>query len=168
MVESDTQTMLDSIGQDIGHTDWNDFCSWSASASADEMARADERLLLSRALDPVRGTRTTARDMVNLLRLIWTDQAGPAGACARVRTVMGKQLARHRVASGFRSPVRVAAKSGGLLGMIRNEIGVISYPDGHQYAAAVFTRSPLGSDDAKINGAIGAATARAVAMLRDA
>lgn len=168
VVEWDLKTMLDSVGQDVGHADWEDFFHWSAGASADEAARADERVLASRALDPARGTRTTARDMVDLLQLIWTDQAGPAAACARVRTVMGRQLTRHRIASGFRRPVRVAAKSGSLLGVVRNEIGVVSYPDGRRYAAAVFTRSPLGSDDAGINRAIGAAAARAVAALRAA
>ncbi len=48
-----------------------------------------------------------------------------------------------------------------------NEVGVISYPNGRRYAAAVFTRSRPGSDDAAINAAIGAAAARAVAALRE-
>ena len=39
------------------------------------------------------------------------------------------------------------------------------YPGGQQYAAAVFTRSQPGADDAAINRAIGAAAARAVAVL---
>jgi len=80
---------------------------------------------------------------------------------------MGRQLTQQRIASGFRPPVRVTAKSGSLLGVVRNEIGVISYPDGRRYAAAVFTRSPPGSDEVSINAAIGIATARAVAALRE-
>jgi beta-lactamase class A len=80
---------------------------------------------------------------------------------------MARQLTRHRIASGFRPPVRLAATSGGLAGVVRNEVGVISYPDGRRYAAAVFTRSRPGSDDAAINAAIGAAAARAVAALRE-
>jgi hypothetical protein len=45
--------------------------AWSADASAQELARADERLLSARALAPEgEGTRTTPRDMVRLLRLI--------------------------------------------------------------------------------------------------
>ncbi|WP_268982587.1 serine hydrolase [Streptomyces sp. HF10] len=115
--------------------------------------------------DPGVGTRTTARDMVRLLRLLWSGQAGPAEACARVRAVMGRQLTRHRIASGFRTPVRVAAKSGGLAGIVRDEVGVVSYPDGRRYAAAVFTRSSAGADDAAINAAIGTATAHAIASL---
>ncbi|MDX6351464.1 MAG: beta-lactamase class [Streptomyces sp.] len=60
----------------------------------------------------------------------------------------------------------MAAKSGGLAGVVRNEVGVIAYPDGRRYAAAVFTRSRPGSDEAPINAAIGAAAARAVSALR--
>ncbi|MEW2622985.1 serine hydrolase [Streptomyces sp. NPDC048106] len=167
VIKSDLHTMLDSIGQDVGCASWKDSLAWAAGASADEVARADERLLASRALDPSQGTRTTPRDMVDLLRLIWTDQAGPAAACARVRAVMARQLTRHRIASGFRLPVRVAAKSGSLVGVIRNEIGVVSYPDGRRYAVAVFTRSPPGADDATISRAIGTATAQAITALQD-
>lgn len=129
VLKSDLQTMLDSIGQDIGCAGWKDSVDWASSASAEELARADEQLFASRALDPLQGTRTTPRDMADLVRLIWTDQAGPVAACERVRAVMARQLTRHRIASGFRSPVRVAAKSGSLVGVVRNEIGVISYPD---------------------------------------
>ena len=157
VVRSDLRTMLDSIGQDL--------VDWSGRASAAESAGADEKLPGVRALTPGAGTSTTARDMVRLLRLLWSGQAGPAAACARVRAVMGRQLTRHRIASGFRTPVRVAVKSGGLAGIVRNEVGVVSYPDGRQYAAAVFTRSRPGADDAAINAAIGAATAHAVASL---
>ncbi|MFF0297294.1 serine hydrolase [Kitasatospora sp. NPDC004614] len=164
-VTADLRTMLDTIGEDLGRADWADLQTWAAGAPAEEVARADAELPGVRAMDPSRGTRTTPRDMAALLRLIWTDQAGPAAACARVREVMGQQLTRHRIAGGFRPPVRVAAKSGSLLGIPRNEIGVVSFPDGRQYAAAVFTRSLPGADDAAINRAIGTATARAVAAL---
>ncbi len=165
VVEFDLMTMLDSIGQDLGHAGWRDLVSWSASAPADESARVDARLPAVRALDPRIGTRTCPRDMVTLLELVWSGQAGPPEACERVRATMARQLTRHRIASAFRPPVRVAAKSGSLVGVVRNEIGVISYPDGRRYAAAVFTRSRPGSDDAAINTAIAAATAHAVATL---
>ncbi|MEV7211720.1 serine hydrolase [Kitasatospora cineracea] len=167
VIESDLRTMLDFIGEDLGRAGWKDLLAWAADASEDETAQADERLPTTRALDPLRGTRTTPRDMAELLRLIWTDRAGPAAACARVRDVMAMQLTRNRIASGFRLPVRVAAKSGSLLGVVRNEIGVVSCPDGRRYAAAVFTRSRPDSDDAAISRAIGAATAQAVTALRD-
>jgi beta-lactamase class A len=59
--------------------------------------------------------------------------------------------------------VRVSAKSGGLVGIIRNEVGVIEYPDGQGYAAAVFTQARNETpDDAAINAAIGSAAVAAV------
>lgn len=93
---------------------------------------------------------------------------GLTAACQRVRTLMARQLARHRLASAFRLPVQVAARSGSLLGVVRNEIGVISYPDGRQYAAAVFTRSRPGADDFAISLAIGTAASQAVTALHGA
>ncbi|MGH7758546.1 MAG: serine hydrolase [Candidatus Dormibacteria bacterium] len=86
------------------------------------------------------GTRTTARETVALLQVIWTDRAGPTAACARVRTLMAQQLTRHRIASGFAPPVIVAAKGGGLMGIVRNEAAVVRFPDGTAFAVAVFTR----------------------------
>jgi Beta-lactamase enzyme family len=63
--------------------------------------------------------------MATLLRLIWRDEAGPAEACAQVRRMMARQVTRQRLALGFpRAGVQVAAKSGSLLGVIRNEVGV--------------------------------------------
>ncbi|WP_052509412.1 serine hydrolase [Kitasatospora griseola] len=114
LVTSDLRTMLDTIGEDLGRADWADLQSWAAGASAADQVWVDEQLPTVRAMDPSRGTRTTPRDMVALLRLIWTDRAGPAAACARVRGAMARQLTRHRIGSGFRPPVRVAAKSGSL------------------------------------------------------
>jgi hypothetical protein len=63
---------------------------------------------------------------VRLLQGIWTDTAAEAAACASVRRAMGQQLTRHRIASGFGPDVKVAAKSGGLMGLVRNEAGVMS------------------------------------------
>ncbi|QLJ06288.1 serine hydrolase [Streptomyces sp. NEAU-sy36] len=94
--------------------------------------------------------------------MIRSGQAGTADARARVRGLMTRRLTRHRTPSAFRAPARVAAKSGGLAGIVRNEAGAVSFPDGRRYAAAVFTRSRPGSDGATVNAAIGAATARAI------
>jgi beta-lactamase class A len=59
----------------------------------------------------------------------------------------------------------VAAKSGGLIGVIRNEIGVITTGSGRRYAAAVFTQAHPGANDATVNAVIGSAAAMAVAAL---
>lgn len=105
--------------------------------------------------------------MATLLRLIWLDQAGPPEACQRVRQLMRRQLTRHRLAAAFPAPAVVAAKSGSRAGVVRVQAGVIEYPGGRGYAAAVFAqaRRPW-QDDAAINAAIGAAAAAAVSRLR--
>jgi beta-lactamase class A len=123
-------------------------------------------MLACAALNPTVTTRTTARDMATLLRLIWTDQAGPPPACERIRQLMGQQLTKHRLAAGFRPPARVAAKSGSLVGVVRNEVGVIEYPDGRSYFAAIFCRARQPwQNDAAINAVIGTAAATAVSAL---
>lgn len=88
----------------------------------------------SAALDSHRGSYTTAEDMARLLTSVWSDDASTPAVCARVRTLMGQQLTRHRIASGFGPTVDVAAESGGLMGRVRNEIGVVTGPDGTSVA----------------------------------
>jgi beta-lactamase class A len=108
-------------------------------------ARLDEPGLLGRlrALDPDRTGRSTPREMARLMGMIWTDAAAPAAECAQMRRLLGLQVWPHRLASGFPfDEVRVAGKTG-TLPTIRNEIGVVEYPDGGCYAVAVFTRSTV-------------------------
>ena len=89
-----------------------------------------------RALDPDHTNRGTARDLTTLLRHVWRHDD-----CAPIRRVMSLQVWPHRLASGFPfDDVRVAGKTG-TLPTVRNEIGVVEYPDGGRYAVAVFTRS---------------------------
>ncbi|MBU2665865.1 class A beta-lactamase-related serine hydrolase [Actinoplanes bogorensis] len=141
-IVDDLRTMLDTMAAEVG------FANYAA------LARSDAAHDLSRtaALDPARGSHTTAADTVRLLRTVWADPAaGP------VREAMAQQLTRHRIATGFGPRVRVAAKSGGLMGVVRNEAGVVTRPGGDSYAVAVFTRRPPGvtTDPARIDAAIG-------------
>ncbi len=111
---------------------------------------------------------TTARDQTMLLRAIWDDTAAPPSACERVRWAMERQLSRDRLAAGFGTGTEVAAKSGGFLGVWRNEVGVVRFADGTAYAVAVFARAdrpPL--DPFSVNAAIGEAAVAAVDALRD-
>jgi beta-lactamase class A len=159
--------MVDSIAHDAGLADWRALTAWSSTGlSEPEQRRVDGLVRASAELDPRRATRTTPRDMCRLLRLIWTDQAGDAGACARIRNHLSHQLTRHRLAAG--SPTsQVSAKSGGLVGVIRNEIGVIREPNGQTFYVAVFTRADEGAIGSRIDAAIGQAAALAIAELRD-
>jgi beta-lactamase class A len=166
VLASGLRTLVDSIGAAAGCGDWAGLTLWNSQPhSPEEEAEASRRVRESAALDAARTNRTTPRDMARLLRLIWADAAGPPAACARIRQTMAQQLTRHRLASGFRPPARVAAKSGGLIGVIRNEIGVITTGSGRRYAAAVFTQAHPGANDATVNAVIGSAAAMAVAAL---
>nr|WP_116209156.1 serine hydrolase [Streptomyces olivoreticuli] len=94
-----------------------------------------------RALDPARTNRSTPRDMTRLLAAVWRDEACAPEHCAAVRRLLGLQVWPHRMASGFPfDDVHVAGKTGSLP-TVRNEVGVIEYPDGGRYAVAVFTRA---------------------------
>lgn len=168
VIVADVRTAIDSIGIAGGFSGWDAMSAWASEPhSESEERRIDQLLMEADALTPERATRTTPRDMVTLLQLIWTDQAGPAQACRRVRQLMSQQLTKHRLAAAFPPPARVSAKSGSLVGIIRNEVGVIEYPDGAAYGAAVFTQvSELGQAAAQIDRAIGAAAAAAVSELR--
>ncbi|MEV4223071.1 MULTISPECIES: serine hydrolase [Nonomuraea] len=116
--------------------------------------------------DPERTTSSTPRETTALLAAIWRDEAGPPEACAEVRTIMGNQIWPHRLAAGFGDEVRVSGKTGTLWG-IRNEAGVVEYPDGGRYAVAVFLRTTsLGGRDPEADAAIGRAARHAVDRLR--
>ncbi|MFD5803952.1 serine hydrolase [Streptomyces sp. NPDC127020] len=94
-----------------------------------------------RALDPARTNRSTPRDMTRLLSAVWRDEACPPEYGAAMRRIMGLQVWPHRLASGFPfDDVHVAGKTGSLP-TLRNEVGVVEYPDGGRYAVAVFTRT---------------------------
>ncbi|MFF0218364.1 serine hydrolase [Streptomyces vinaceus] len=132
-------------------------------------ALADPQVLARlRALDPARGNRSTPRDMTRLLTAVWRDEAGctPEHGAA-IRRLLGLQVWPHRMAAGFPfDDVHVAGKTGSLP-TVRNEVGVVEYPDGGRYAVAVFTRaaSPAATLPAA-DAVIGTAARIAVDALR--
>ncbi len=105
--------------------------------------------------------------MTALLAAIWHDEAGPASACAEVRDIMGQQVWQHRLVSGFPEPgVRLAGKTGTDF-PVRNEAGVIEYPDGRRYAVGVFLRTSTAATRQPLaDRAIGRAARAAVDHLR--
>lgn len=116
--------------------------------------------------DPERTISSTPREITRLLGAIWTDQAAPAAACMSLRELMSRQIWPHRLGSGFPDEVSIAAKTGTLDG-IRNEAGVVTYPDGRHFAVAVFTRTDKFAERApRIDAAIGKSARIAVDYLR--
>lgn len=120
-----------------------------------------------RALDPRRSNHSTPREMTRLLASVWRDEAAGPVHCAAMRRLLGLQVWPHRMASGFPfDDVHVAGKTGSAP-TLRNEVGVVEYPDGGRYAVAVFTRA--GSPAAALPAAdavIGTAARLAVEALR--
>lgn len=167
VIVNDLHTMIDSIAQAAGFSDWDAMTAWAQTPQpAAEDAAVQERMRAAAAMRAQTATHTTARDMCLLLRMIWSDRAAPPEGCRRIRSVMARQLTRHRLAAAFPSPARVSAKSGSLLGVYRNEVGVIEYPDGRWYTAAVFTQATEASHgEVAINTAIGQSAERAVTWL---
>jgi beta-lactamase class A len=158
-VLNDMTTSARRVALELGFPDERDLDS--------RLAVADPEAVRSLAwLDPARSNATTARDATTLLGAVWSDQAGPAAACALVREMMTHQQNTQRLVSGFPDDVAVASKTG-TLPSVRNEAGVVTYPDGQSYAIAIFTRTEsLAQRDARLDAAIGQAAAIAIAALR--
>ena len=140
----------------------------AADSDLDEMftGATAEQILALDAVHPVKTSHSTPRDVTTLLNALWTDTAAPADACRQAREIMAQQIWPHRLTSGFPADVRIAAKTG-TLPTWRNEAGVVTYPDGRQYAVAVFTRATSLIDrQPRVDGSIGQAAFAAVEHLR--
>lgn len=171
VIRSDLRSLLDEVAGELGSSSYRELLeAQSGRAGPDALARSTDqgRLEALAALDPARASRTTARDMTRFLAAVWRDAGAPPAACAALREVMGQQVTR-RFEVAVPDGGRLAAKSGGLFGRIRNEIGVVTDRDGQPYAVAVFTRAhrPF-AGTAEINAAIGRTARLAVEFLRRA
>lgn len=129
---------------------------------------ATEHWLKIRTLDPKRTNRSTPAETTALLAALWREEGLPASACAEARRILGLQVWSHRLRRGFPDEVTVSGKTG-TLPFIRNESGVVEFPDGGRYAVAVFLRTPSPrSIDPRADDAIADLAAAAVADLRPA
>ena len=140
----------------------------AADSDLDELfsAATAEQILALDAVHPVKTSHSTPRDVTTLLNALWTDTAAPAEACRQAREIMAQQIWPHRMTSGFPNGVRLAAKTG-TLPTWRNEAGVVTYPDGRQFAVAVFTRATsLDDRQPLVDASIGGAAFAAVEHLR--
>jgi len=136
------QASVDTLAVDLGFPDYATLLRAQAGElGADARAASVDqgRISSSRVLDARRASRTTARDMVQLLRAVWRDEVGAPAACAELRRVMATQVSR-RLAVAVPDGGSLAAKTGALFGRVRNEVAVIGMPDGEHYAVAVLTR----------------------------
>jgi len=163
------QAMLDRVAADLGYDTYDELLAAQrgdngpqARAQATDPVRIDR----CRALDATQTSRTTARDATRLLAAIWDDTAANPTACAQLRDTMAQQVTR-RLGPAVPDGGTLAAKSGALFGRIRNEIGVITSPDGDAYAVAVLTRAhkPFHAE-AAINTAMASAAAAALGQLQ--
>jgi beta-lactamase class A len=143
VVVGDLRSLLDGVATDLGFADYTELLAAQRGALGpeSEAAASDARRIdRCQALDPSTATRTTAREATRLLAAIWADTAAPVEACATLRSVMAEQVTR-RLGPAVLDGGSIAAKSGALFGRVRNEIGVVSDPDGQDYAVAVLTRA---------------------------
>ncbi|NUT38259.1 MAG: serine hydrolase [Hamadaea sp.] len=139
-----------------------------AELGADPAALTDPAALSRLStVDPARANRSTARDCTRLLTALWRDTAASPRSCSAVRRLLSLQVWPHRLAAGFPfDDVRVYGKTG-TLPTVRNEIGVVEYPDGGRYAVAVFTRSASTALVLpRVDAAIGTAARTAIEHLR--
>jgi beta-lactamase class A len=131
-LETDCRGIFATMAEDAGIASLEDF----------PRKPSNELVARLRALDPLSTNRSTPREMTRLLELIWTDKAASAEGCERMRQILRAQVWPHRLASGFPEDDITTGGKTGTLTTVRNEAGVVEYPDGARYAAAVFTRAP--------------------------
>ena len=131
VVDADCRTLFAQMAQDAG-----------VKSTAELPSKPDAAMLArQRALHAPSTNRTTPREISRLFELIWTDRAASAASCAQMRRILSAQVWPHRLASGFpEDHIKTAGKTGTLV-LVRNEAGVVSYPDGRHIAVSVFTRS---------------------------
>ncbi|AYF77460.1 serine hydrolase [Nocardia yunnanensis] len=143
------------MAADIGARDLHEFARRYPESS-------DAEVFGSSAVDPLRTTASTAREMTSLLAAIATDRAAGPEVCGWVRDLMRQQVFGNRLPSGFPPGTDIWSKTGTMPG-IRNEIGVVGYPDGSRCAVAVFTVSQLlAGRQPAVDRAIGEAARTAV------
>lgn len=140
-IVADCRTLLDDLARELGFDDVEAFDAFDVrTAPAERVEQVTTAMRSADAINGIETNRSTARETTRLLELVWGDRAGPAEACAEVRRILGLQVFRDRFGAGFPDGVAIASKTG-TLPFLRNEAGVVTYPDGGRYAVAVFARA---------------------------
>lgn len=164
VVPVDCDALFRMMAEDLGES----LAELEVRLRAGTLTDADlEQLQSSRVSNPEFNDRTTPREITALLAAVWRDEVIGATAAAEVRRVLGLQVWSHRMVAGFPdSRVKLSGKTGTLF-FIRNEAGVVEYPDGGRYAVGVFLReSSLELRHPDADRAIGTVARIAVDALR--
>ncbi|GLU47067.1 serine hydrolase [Nocardiopsis ansamitocini] len=92
-------------------------------------------------LDVTRASSGSARAFVELLQVLWTPSPLDPAVAERVRTLMGDNVLRQRLAPDFSSDASKWSSKTGTLLNLRHEIGVVEHADGQTFGVAVLTES---------------------------
>jgi beta-lactamase class A len=90
-----------------------------------------------------RANAGSGRAFVDLLEALWTPSRLPADVTARVRSLMGENVIRHRLAPDFGSDAAKWSSKTGTLLNLRHEVGVVEHDDGGAFAVAALTESSV-------------------------
>jgi beta-lactamase class A len=155
----DVNGLFATVAEDAGLSSFEDF---PASPSLEE-------LLSWRAMRPLETNSATPRDMTRILKAVVDGTAASAEGCQLVQEILLQQVWPHRLASGFPEDDVLTGGKTGTLPRVRNEVGVVTYPDGARYAVACFTWAHEGTaKNPGADAAIGRAARVAVDALRSA
>ncbi|MDQ2955866.1 MAG: class A beta-lactamase-related serine hydrolase [Actinomycetota bacterium] len=159
VVEGDCRALFASMATDLGVRD---------DAEVEAIILAQPELVHTlRVCDAERTNRSTPRESTDLLSQIWTDRAATPAGCAEIRRILGLQIWPHRLTSGFPADDITVSGKTGTIGIVRNEIGVVEYPDGGQFAVAVFLRThEFGYRQPTADTLIGRVAAELIANIR--
>lgn len=98
-------------------------------------------------LDVTRANSGSARAFADLLTALWRPSPIDPDVAARVRSLLGDNLMRQRLAPDFSSDASTWSSKTGTLLNLRHEVGVVEHADGQAFAVAALTESrvPAGS-----------------------
>lgn len=92
-------------------------------------------------LDVSRANTGSARAFTDLMEALWLPSRVPADVAAEVRSLMGLNLIRQRLAPDFASDASKWSSKTGTLLNLRHEVGVVEHDDGGVFAVAALTES---------------------------
>jgi beta-lactamase class A len=128
-IKHDCRGLFATILEDAGLSSFEEFPTQPTTEELDTW----------RALKPLETNHATPRDITHLLGLVWKNEAASEESCAIVQQILLQQVWPHRLASGFPEDDVATGGKTGTLPRIRNEAGVVAFPDGGRYAVATFT-----------------------------